>query len=155
MDVSNLSLQETTSIVNALNENGVEFSERTRASNRTKVIEATGPNFAKLGGIIGFDRVNELEAELHRNNLKSAPWDFGYKSGTIPILYVDSAALKGGMSSDSIEASLTRLGIQYRTRTRSSGSLNIEVVGTDMLELNKIIGHSGLQAPVKEPSRGL
>ncbi len=154
MDISKLSLQETTSIVSALNENGVEFGERTRSTG-AKIIETIGANFAKLGNIIGADRVNELEANIHREQLRSVPWQFGIKSGTIPILYVDSASLGGEQGMGSIEASLTRLNIDYGTRTRSTGSLNIEVTAQAMLKLNDIIDHPGLQTRVDGPSRGL
>lgn len=154
MDVSALSLQDTSKVVNALNEQGVEFGDRVRSTG-ARVIEAMGGNFTKLANIIGVDRVNELDADLNRDILKAAPWDFAFKNGTIPLLYLDSAALRGDLGLGNIEASLSQLDIHYSTRTRSSGSTNLEVTGLDMLKLNEIIKHPGPHTPVTGPSNGL
>lgn len=151
VDVSKTSLQSNANLVNSLNSEGIEFNERIRQSNGAKVIEVTGDDFVKLANVIGVDRVNNLEQKLCIDVVKSANWQFGFKGGMAPVLYVDLSKSQ----TESPAGALDRLGIKATERVNSKGHIVLEVFGLDNLaELNKIIDHPEMSKPVNQPTLG-
>jgi hypothetical protein len=136
-DVTGRSIHAVSALTGALEEKNIGFSNRTRTSNETEIIEVVGDGFSKLTNILGEDRVNQLNIDLQSPVINSAQWKEGFKTNASPVIYADTTDLNEE-TRRSVVRGLNSLGIESSSRVNSQGRDVLEVMGKSIPMMTKV-----------------